>query len=65
MDTKINFLNHKFKNPIVPASGTFGFGYEFAAYYDINILRSIWRFMSLTAHDICLSDSICTLGCKT
>ena len=41
MDTKINFLNHKFKNPIVPASGTFGFGYEFAAYYDINILGSI------------------------
>ena len=41
MDTKINFLNHEFKNPIVPASGTFGFGYEFAAYYDINILGSI------------------------
>ena len=41
MDTKINFLNHEFKNPIVPASGTFGFGYEFATYYDINILGSI------------------------
>ncbi len=25
-------------NPIIPASGTFGFGYEFAEYYDINIL---------------------------
>ncbi|MBO4368210.1 MAG: dihydroorotate dehydrogenase [Clostridia bacterium] len=25
-------------NPIIPASGTFGFGYEFARYYDINIL---------------------------
>lgn len=25
-------------NPIIPASGTFGFGYEFADYYDINIL---------------------------
>ena len=41
MDTKINFLNHEFKNPIVPASGTFGFGYEFADFYDINILGSI------------------------
>ena len=25
-------------NPIIPASGTFGFGYEFADIYDINIL---------------------------
>ncbi len=25
-------------NPIIPASGTFGFGYEFAELYDINIL---------------------------
>lgn len=28
-------------NPVIPASGTFGFGYEFAKYYDINILGSI------------------------
>ncbi len=28
-------------NPVIPASGTFGFGYEFAEYYDINILGSI------------------------
>ncbi len=27
-------------NPIIPASGCFGFGYEFAEYYDINILGS-------------------------
>ena len=27
-------------NPIIPASGTFGYGYEFAEYYDINILGS-------------------------
>lgn len=25
-------------NPIIPASGTFGYGYEFAQYYDINCL---------------------------
>ncbi len=25
-------------NPVIPASGTFGFGYEFAEIYDINIL---------------------------
>ncbi len=41
MDTKINFLGHEFKNPIIPASGTFGFGYEFQDLYDLNILGSI------------------------
>ena len=25
-------------NPVIPASGTFGFGYEFAELYDINCL---------------------------
>ncbi len=28
-------------NPIIPASGTFGFGYEFAELYDINMLGSL------------------------
>lgn len=41
MNTKITFLGHDYKNPIIPASGTFGFGYEFADYYDINCLGSI------------------------
>ncbi len=31
----------KLDNPVIPASGTFGFGYEFADFYDINILGSI------------------------
>ena len=38
---KVNFLGKEFKNPIIPASGTFGFGYEFTDLYDINILGSI------------------------
>jgi len=41
MNLKIHFLGKEFKNPIVPASGCFGFGYEFADLYDINILGSI------------------------
>ena len=41
MNLKINFLNKEFINPIIPASGTFGFGYEFADLYDLNILGSI------------------------
>ena len=38
---KVEFLGKTFKNPIIPASGTFGFGYEFSDLYDINILGSI------------------------
>ena len=38
---KVKFLGKEFKNPIIPASGTFGFGYEFSDLYDINILGSI------------------------
>ena len=29
------------KNPVIPASGAFGFGREFAPYYDLNVLGSI------------------------
>lgn len=38
---KVTFLGKTFKNPVIPASGTFGFGYEFSDLYDINILGSI------------------------
>ena len=31
----------KLDNPIIPASGTFGYGYEFADFYDINVLGSL------------------------
>ena len=41
MSLEVKFLNKVFKNPIIPASGTFGFGYEFTDLYDINILGSI------------------------
>ncbi len=37
---KINIPGFTLDNPIIPASGTYGFGYEFANYYDINILGS-------------------------
>ena len=37
-NTKVNLLGIELDNPIIPASGTFGFGYEFAELYDINIL---------------------------
>lgn len=39
ISTEINGL--KFKNPIMPASGCFGFGEEFSEFYDLNILGGI------------------------
>lgn len=41
VNTKVNLSGMLLDNPIIPASGTFGFGYEFADLYDINILGSI------------------------
>ena len=38
VNTKVNLLGIEIDNPIIPASGTYGFGYEFAELYDINIL---------------------------
>ena len=38
MELKVNLAGIEIDNPIIPASGTFGFGYEFAELYDINIL---------------------------
>lgn len=41
VNTKVNLCGIELDNPVIPASGTFGFGYEFALIYDINILGSI------------------------
>ena len=38
VNTKVNLSGITLDNPIIPASGTFGFGYEFAEIYDINCL---------------------------
>lgn len=38
VNTKVNLSGIELSNPIIPASGTFGFGYEFAELYDINML---------------------------
>ena len=38
VDTKVNLSGIILDNPVIPASGTFGFGKEFAELYDINCL---------------------------
>ena len=40
VDTSVTLSGLKLKNPVIPASGTFGFGKEFAEFYDLNILGS-------------------------
>ena len=37
-EMKVTLCGIELDNPIIPASGTFGYGYEFAELYDINML---------------------------
>ena len=37
-EMKVNLCGIELDNPVIPASGTFGYGYEFAELYDINCL---------------------------
>ena len=38
VNTKVTLCGLPLDNPLIPASGTFGYGYEFAELYDINLL---------------------------
>ena len=39
VNTKVTLSGWELDNPVIAASGTFGYGKEFAKLYDINILR--------------------------
>lgn len=41
VNTAVSLCGIRLSNPVVPASGTFGFGYEFNDIYDINVLGAI------------------------
>ena len=41
VDTSVRLSGLELTNPVIPASGTFGFGYEFVEWYDINCLGAI------------------------
>ena len=47
--TKVNLLGIELDNPVIPASGTFGYGREFAGLYDIDILGT-FSFKGTTLH---------------
>lgn len=40
VNTQVTLSGLSLDNPVIPASGTFGYGYEFAELYDINLLGS-------------------------
>ncbi|MBE5793674.1 MAG: dihydroorotate dehydrogenase [Clostridiales bacterium] len=40
VNTAVNLSGMQMDNPVIPASGTFGYGYEFTEWYDINVLGS-------------------------
>lgn len=41
VDLSVNLCGVKLQNPVIPASGTFGFGTEMSEVYDLNMLGSI------------------------
>ena len=47
-DLKVTLAGLTLDNPLIPASGTFGYGYEMAELYDINLLGS-FSFKGTTA----------------
>ncbi len=49
MSTSVTLCGVKLDNPVIPASGTFGYGHEFAEIYDINCLGT-FSFKGTTAH---------------
>ena len=40
VDLRVKLAGVELKNPVIPASGTFGYGREFAEFYDLNLLGS-------------------------
>ena len=49
MNTQVTLSGWTLDNPVIPASGTFGYGYEFAELYDINVLGT-FSFKGTTLH---------------
>ena len=44
VNLKVNLAGVELKNPVIPASGTFGYGREYAELYDLDILGSFsWK----------------------
>ena len=49
MDMRVRLGEVELRNPVIPASGCFGYGHEMAEYYDIDVLGSL-SFKGTTLH---------------
>lgn len=49
LNLEVELAGVRLKNPVIPASGCFGYGYDMADYYDLDILGSI-SFKGTTLH---------------
>ena len=59
VNTKVNLCGIEIDNPVIPASGTFGFGYEFAELYDINCLGTALFHLGLENKRIAVISKNC------
>ena len=50
VNTKVDLCGIEMDNPVIPASGTFGYGHEFSELYDINCLGT-FSFKGTTAEE--------------
>ena len=61
--TNVTLCSLPLDNPIIPASGTFGYGYEFAELYDINCLGT-FSFKGTTREPRLGNPSRASLKCR-
>ena len=68
-DLGVNIAGVHFKNPVITASGTFGFGQEYARLYDISRLGGIsckgttLKDRTILVWSICLRTGILLFSC--
>lgn len=73
VNTAVTLCGLPLENPIIPASGTFGYGYEFAQIYDINCLGTFSfkgttltpRYGNPTPRIAEYAGGLLNSGCKT
>lgn len=61
--TNVTLCSLSLDNPVIPASGTFGYGHEFAELYDINCLGT-FSFKERRASRVSAIPSRASLRCK-
>ena len=67
VDTRVNLCGISMDNPVIPASGTFGYGYEFAEIYDMRpdyASKTVGMSTALSMFTIPVAVVLCNLILK-